>query len=104
MAKQLTCKMCKGNNFKQVNLLLYRCLDCGKEKSVSNKSVFIKKKSMIPKESISIDSKFAPVTTFCENCGKKIDRLGSPTDFKRFKIKWKNHVCIEQKNELNEYL
>jgi rubredoxin len=103
MVNQLTCKKCKGIEFKQIAPDTYECLDCSTKRKITHKRIVSKKRHEIPKESISISKKYKPINIFCESCGLKIERIGSPTDFKRLKNKWEKHSCSKEKTDKNLY-
>ena len=103
MVSQLTCKKCKGTDFNQKTLSVYICKECGTEKSISHKRLIVKKKKAVLKENISTDKNYRPITIFCENCGEKLERMGSPKDYKRFKNKWEKHRCLTENTDDNVY-
>ena len=100
---RVVCKSCGGTNFKQVKVDTWKCLDCGREKRVTKGTRTISKnRPEIPKESITTGS-YKPLIAYCQNCGEKIDRIGSPADQKRLNNKWANHTCTVNRSKESLY-
>ena len=103
MVNLLTCKKCKETDFKQIKPDTYECKNCGTKRKITVKRIVTKKRKVIPKESISTSKDYQPINIFCETCGLKLERIGSPSDFKRLKNKWGKHNCLKIKKDDNVY-
>ena len=93
---KVVCKYCHGTSFRQIKVDTWKCLNCGREKHLTRATMTISKsRHEIPKDAISTSSQYQPLAVYCQNCGERIDRIGSPKDQKRMNNKWANHGCPE---------
>ena len=90
------CKKCGSTNLHQITVDTYECRECGAQRRLTKVTQkFTKRRHEIPKDTISISSQYQPLAVYCQNCGERIDRIGSPKDQKRMNNKWANHSCPE---------